>query len=154
VSGVLTYLGVVSFGIDMYVAAAFQIGNSILVLRSCFLHNWAIERSKHDSNNGISCFVSTWQRKTRCWWLLLSMLNRGTIECFCWEKRGWKEWNPTQSPPKLYSEQSKATLNGDDGCTTSTTTVQRVVKPDTNTFQKQFPQDTCHIVALEKLWNF
>jgi hypothetical protein len=50
------------------------------------------------------------------------------------------------TPPKLYSEQSKATLNGDDGCTTSTMIVQRVVKPDRNTFPR-----ILHIVALEKL---
>ncbi len=52
---------------------SFHIGNSILVLRSGFPHNWTIERNNHDSNNGISCFFSTWQTKTRCWWLLLSM---------------------------------------------------------------------------------
>ncbi len=55
------------------------------------------------------------------------------------------------NPPKLYVEQRKAILNGDDGCTTSTTTVEWVVKPNRNTFREQCPQDPCHIVALEKL---
>jgi hypothetical protein len=77
------------------------------VLRSGFLHNWTIERSKPDSNNVISCFFSTWQRKTRCWWLLLSMSNRATFECLLWEKGEWKEWSLTESPPNCTQSRAK-----------------------------------------------